>query len=98
MYSRNQGSYSHQSCCLCKVLKEPVSGLDLPIVSCVAGKSTLAASLQALLQAQPYGLNVAVVSLDGQFIFLPSPPYRSHPDLALLRSNTVSWHRDQISI
>lgn len=32
MYSRNQGSYSHQSCCLCKVLKEPVSGLDLPIV------------------------------------------------------------------
>lgn len=64
----------------------------------VAGKSTLAASLQALLQDQPYGLNVAVVSLDGQFIVLPSSPCRSHPDLALLRSNTVSWRRNQISI
>lgn len=32
MYSKNQGSYDRQLCCLCKVLKEPVSGLDLAIM------------------------------------------------------------------
>jgi hypothetical protein len=48
------------------------------------GKSTLAASLQALLQGSPYDLNVAVVSLDGESP-LPSYCLNSSRLLTLLR-------------